>query len=212
VTLIIACGLKREARIVERAGVGAAVVVGGGVSDRLERDLEACVGQRLGVILSCGVAGALDPSLRPGDVVIDGDEALVARLHAVLPDASLGKVVGGDTIVARAVDKRAMAERSGGIAVDMETHVASRVAARTGSPFGVVRAITDTAEDDLPPGALVGMRPDGGMALCAVLASLARHPGQLPALIRTGRQADRAFAALAEAMAAIGKAGIDRLD
>jgi len=98
------------------------------------------------------------------------------------------------------------------MAVDMETHVAARVAARTGSPFGVVRAITDTAEEDLPPGALVGMRPDGGMALGAVLASLARHPGQLPALIRTGRQADRAFAALAEAMTAIGNARIDRLD
>ena len=211
-TLIFACGLKREARIIERAGVGAVVVVGGGVSDRLERDLEACVRQRPGVILSCGVAGALDPLLRPGDVVIDGDDAVIALLHAALPSASVGKVVGSDTIVARAADKRALIGRSRAMAVDMETHVAARVAVRTGSPFGVVRAITDTAEEDLPPGALVGMRPDGGMALGAVLASLARHPGQLPALIRTGRQADRAFAALAEAMTAIGNARIDRLD
>jgi len=36
------------------------------------------------------------------------------------------------------------------------------------------------------------------MALGKVLASLARRPGQLPALIRTGRSAELAFKALAE--------------
>jgi hypothetical protein len=72
--------------------------------------------------------------------------------------------------------------------------------------------ISDRAEDDLPPAALVGMRPDGGMALGAVLASLARAPRQLPALIRTGRQADQAFRGLKSAFEAIIRARIDRLD
>jgi hypothetical protein len=56
------------------------------------------------------------------------------------------------------------------------------------------------------------MRPDGGMALGAVLASLARDPRQLPALIRTGRQADQAFRGLAQAFDAITRAGVDRID
>jgi hypothetical protein len=208
VTLIVACGLKREARIIERAVEDAIVVIGGGVSDRLQRDLEALARRQPATILSCGVAGALVPSLSPGGIVIGGDEPTTIALQAALPDALVGEVAGQDMIAATATEKRALAMRSGGIAVDMETHIAARVAARTGCAFGIIRAIADTADDDLPPAALVGMKPDGGMALGAVLGSLARHPGQLRALIRTGQQADRAFRALAEAMAAIRRAGI----
>lgn len=43
------------------------------------------------------------------------------------------------------------------------------------------------------------MKPDGGVALGAILASLARNPAQLPALIRTGRDAGAAFEALGRA-------------
>ena len=76
----------------------------------------------------------------------------------------------------------------------MESHIAERVARERGLPFGVIRVISDGADAALPPVALVAMRPDGGIALGAVLASLARDPRQLPALLRTGRQADRHFA------------------
>jgi len=137
---------------------------------------------------------------------------VAGHLRAALPDALVGRIVGSDAIAAAAADKRALARRTGGVAVDMESHVAARVAARHGLPFGAIRVISDRLEDDLPPAALVGMRPDGGMALDAVLASLARRPGQLPALIRTGRQADRAFAGLKAAMAAVGRAGIFQME
>lgn len=244
-TLIVACGLKREARIIERAGRDVVAMIGGGVSARLERALDEAVarvvraenghpgegrdpvanGSKLGpglrrggsgkgksgpLILSCGIAGALSLSLNPGDVTIDGDGEVVDYLRAALPRAMAGGIVGSDVIAATTVDKRTLAERTGGIAVDMETHVARRVAAKHGLPFGAIRVVSDRLEDDLPPAALVGMRPDGGMALGAVLASLARRPGQLPALIRTGRQANHAFRSLAEAMDAIHRAGIDR--
>jgi adenosylhomocysteine nucleosidase len=48
----------------------------------------------------------------------------------------------------------------------------------------------------LPPAVLVGMKSDGGMDLPAVLRSLLANPGQLPALIRTGLEAERGFRAL----------------
>lgn len=211
-TLIVACGLKREARIIEQAGRDVIAVVGGGVSARLERDLDDRATIFPGIVLSCGIAGALAPSLCTGDVVIDGDEAMLAYLQGALPNAVAGKIVGGDSIIATAVGKRALAKQSGGTAADMESHVAERVARRQGLPFAAIRVISDRLEDDLPPAALVGMAPDGGMALGAVLASLARRPGQLPALIRTGQQAGHAFRRLSEAMEAIGRAGIDRLD
>lgn len=210
-TLIIACGLKREARIFDRLGRDVFVVIGGGVAARLDRDLDARAEMFPGIILSCGIAGALAPSLQPGDVVIDGNVMVVERLGQALPHAHRGGIVGSDAIAATAVEKRILHERTGAMAVDMESHVAARVAVRKGLPFAALRVISDRADDDLPPAALVGMRPDGGMALGAVLASLARDQRQLLALIRTGRQADMAFRSLAQAFDAIIGAGMDRL-
>jgi hypothetical protein len=212
VTLIIACGLKREARIFGRPGRDVFLVIGGGNAATLDRSLNDQAELFPGIILSCGIAGALGPTLRPGDVVIDGDAAVVERLGQALPHAYRGGIVGNDAIVATAIEKRLLSERTGALAVDMESHVAARVALRKGLPFAALRVISDRAEDDLPPAALVGMRPDGGMALGAVLASLVRSPRQLPALIRTGRQADQAFRSLAQAFESIIRAGIDRLD
>lgn len=211
-TLIVACGLKREARIIEGAGRDVVAVVGGGTAARLERNLDDQIEMFPGIVLSCGIAGALIPSLRPGDVVIGGDADVLAPLRAALSGATVGRIIGSDTIAATSVQKHAIAARTGGIAVDMESHIAARVTTRRGLPFGAVRVISDRLEDDLPPAALVGMKPDGGMALGAVLASLAKAPGQLPALLRTGRQADAAFAGLKAAMAALFEAGLDRIE
>jgi nucleoside phosphorylase len=212
VTLVVACGLKREESIIDRPGRDVFVVVGGGDAARLDAELDDMAEMFPGIVMSSGLAGALDPTLRPGDVVIDGDHDLVARLMAALPYARIGAIVGSDTIVATEAGKRALASRTGAIAVDMETHVAARVAARKDLPFVAVRVISDDAGSTFPPAALVGMKPDGGMALGAVLRSLAREPRQLSALLRTGNQAGRAFKSLDRAFAAIIAAGFDRIE
>ena len=121
-------------------------------------------------------------------------------------------MTGQDRIAATVEDKRALLRRTGAIAVDMESHVAARVAARHQLPFAAIRIISDTAGEALPPAALVGMASDGGMALGAVLISLARRPAQLPALIRTGRNAGIALRELARVYDMLGRAGILGLD
>ncbi len=191
-SLVVACGLVRETKLM--AGPGMTVIAGGGDGARLERELEAAAGGAK-LILSSGLAGALDPALVPGDLVLDGSPDLVERLRAALPQAHVGPVLGSDVPIA-SVAAKTEARGSGAIAVDMESHIARRVAARHGLPCLVARVISDGANHALPPAALAGMRPDGGIALGAVLASLALHPSQLPALIRTGRDAETAFRAL----------------
>jgi hypothetical protein len=212
VTLVVACGLKREERIIGRPGRDIFVVVGGGVADQLEADLDGQAELFPGIVMSAGIAGALDPTLRCGDVVIDGHPDLVAKLHSAMPRARHGAVAGSDTIIATVAQKKAMAATTGAIAVDMETHIARRVAERKDLPFVALRVISDDAASSLPPAALVGMRPDGGMALGPVLWSLARKPGQLRALIRTGNQASRAFKSLDLAFSDIVAAGFDRME
>ena len=250
-SVLVACGLVREAAIIARPGF--VVVAGGGDSARLERELEAAVAGA-SMVLSCGVAGALDPALRAGNVVVGvlapnsfpGEGrgpveeqkslsrgvqlqppsrlgpgllwgsgvggALVEWLLQTLPDAHRGTVVGADSIIGSVPEKTALYANTGAIAVDMESHIAARVAARHDLPFAIVRTISDSADRALPPAALVGMKPDGGVALGAILASLARNPAQLPALIRTGRDAGAAFKALARAMETLDAGGLARLD
>lgn len=211
-TLIVACGLKREARLIARGGGDVRIVAGGGDPVRLASALDEMAGRSPGIILSSGIAGAIDPTLLAGDVVLDGHPEVVAMLHRRLPDAVVGRVIGGHAIVTTSARKRALHAATGALAVDMESHVAARVARRRGLPFAALRTIADAADEDLPPAALIGMKPDGGMALGTVLASLARHPAQLPALIRTGVGAERAFRALARAHHALGGLRIELAD
>jgi hopanoid-associated phosphorylase len=204
VTLLAATGLKREAAAI--GGPGVMAVVSGGRADLLEQRLLAAAGGAAAVI-SLGVAGALAPSLQPGDWVVaskvvatDGEWATepkwTAALLRALPAPSSGPILGSDAMLLKAADKLGAGRRMGALAVDMESHVAARVAQRLGLPFAAARVVSDCADHDLPPAVAVGMRPDGGMALGPVLASLARNPLQLPALIRAGRDAEQAFRAL----------------
>ncbi len=231
--ILVACGLQREANILR--GLGVIAIPGGGDTVRLEAVLEGQAAAAT-MIVSAGIAGALDPSLNAGDVVIDhkplpfrGGVGVGAvptlvglgetdtprpnpspegeGLRKALPQAHHGQIIGQDHIAATAAEKAALYAATGALAVDMESHIAARVAARHGLPFIAIRTISDTADESLPPAALVGMSPDGSMALGKVLMSLARQPGQMPALIITGRNAEAAFRALRQVSAAIATLG-----
>lgn len=206
--IIAVCGLQSEAKAIRRGFPGIEVLAGGGDSARLERELERLLGTGPALVISTGLGGGLDQALAIGAVVIDGDAALVAALEAALPTAIRAPVTGQDFIAAGVDGKTALRKATGAAVVDMESHIAAHVAHRHGAPFAAIRVISDTASEALPPAALVGMRPDGGIALGAVLASLACKPTQLPALIRTGRHAGLAHRVLRDVYDALGRSGI----
>ncbi len=208
--ILAVTGLKREARIL--AGGGVQALAGGGDERSLERRLEELCPGAAGVI-SIGLAGALAPGLAPGDWIVasrvgelETAPAWTSRLLSALPGARLGAIVGSDVMVVDATAKAALQASSGALAVDMESHIAARVAARHGLPFAAARTISDGADRALPRAAQAGMRPDGGMDVAAVLVQLARRPWELPALIRTGIEAETAFAALLRGRQLLGPA------
>jgi hopanoid-associated phosphorylase len=203
VTILVATGLKREAAAIQRDGVRA--VVSGGRADLLEQRLRAAA-PGAAAILSLGIGGALAEGLQPGDWVVatkvaaaggewPTDPAWTTALATQL-NASTGPILGADAMLLRAADKAAARAGGAALAVDMESHVAARVAQELGLPFAAARVISDAADRDLPSAVAVGMRPDGGMALGPVLWALLKNPLQLPGLIRTGRDAEVAFKAL----------------
>jgi adenosylhomocysteine nucleosidase len=211
VTILAVTGLRREAAILQ--GPGLKLVVGGGRSQALEALLAGETAAE-GVV-SIGLAGALAPGLSPGDWVVatavvseagawPTDPAWTDEILRRLAPRGQGVILGSDRMLVAAADKQAAHRRWEALAVDMESHIAARAAARLGAPFAAVRVVSDSATTDLPPAVLVGMKPDGGMALGAVLADLARNPRQLSALLRTGRDARAAFRALADGRRLLG--------
>lgn len=218
-TILAVTGLAKEAKLAGVAGVGA--VAGGGDSDGLMANLNALHGDLRGVI-SIGLAGALSPHLNVGDVVIaeqiitgietwDCHEGWRVRLTSRLPYAHQGQLFGSDVIIENAQTKSGLHTATGALAVDMESQVAARFAASRNLPLAGLRVISDDATHVLPPAALVAMRPDGGIALGRVLGSLLRKPNQVPALIRTARASNQAFAELLRCLdlCGVGIAGLD---
>jgi adenosylhomocysteine nucleosidase len=219
VTILAVTGLAKEARIVGVAGVVA--VAGGGDGESLAAKLNALHGDIRGVI-SIGLAGALSPLLKVGDVVIadqvmtglekwDCQEAWRVRLTSRLPAAHQGQLFGSDVIIEKAETKSGLHQATGALAVDMESQIAARFATSRNLPLAGLRVISDDAAHVLPPAALVAMKPDGGIALGRVLGSLLRRPQQLPSLVRTARASNKAFAELLRCLdlCGVGIAGAD---
>ncbi|HEY2658735.1 MAG TPA: hypothetical protein VGI79_03370 [Caulobacteraceae bacterium] len=169
------------------------------------------------LLLSFGVCGALVPGLEAGDLLIaseviaDGhvhavDADWTAHLAAALPKARLAPITAGEAMIGSVAGKRALFEATGAAAVDMESHIVARVAQRHALPFAAIRAVSDAADHALPAAALAGLRPDGQPDIGAVLWSLAKRPGQLPALLRTAREAGLGFKSLEDAKARLSRA------
>jgi hopanoid-associated phosphorylase len=218
--IVAVCGMGREARIAAGADV---MTVVGGSSGRLRERLESALAGARGVI-SIGIAGALAPQLRPGDVVVAaavvargeylaGDSKWSARLIAHLPGAVLAPISGTNALVATAAEKARLFDATGAYATDMESHIAAEIAQSRGLPFAGLRIVADAATSDLPACASVALTPDGKVNLPAVLGSVVKRPGQIPQIMRMARESNAAFAALFRCRALLGDRllGPDRL-
>jgi hopanoid-associated phosphorylase len=202
--VIAVTGLKAEAKLA--AGPQVCVIASGGDGARLRRELEEATASRGSAIISFGVAGGLAPGLAPGALLVarsiiaygerfDADPAWSLALAKVL-DAALVDFAGVDAPVADSAGKQALYRKTGAHAVDMESHIAAKVAADRNVPFAALRVIVDPAERRVPHAALAAMRPDGDIAFGALIRSLLADPGQIPQLIRAAHDARMAFKAL----------------
>ena len=127
-------------------------------------------------ILVIGYAGALDPSLKPGDLVV-GKKACI---FGIQPDKSLpierlelggcwemadhgkmgdlaraaglpfqcGSILTSPHIIGAPRQKRMLHLRFQALAIDMETAALAQVAGAAGVPLSCVRAVSDASEDE----------------------------------------------------------------
>lgn len=194
-TLIAVTGMRREARLFPQ---GVTVIVSGGGNAQLAAKIENAIASGASAVISVGIGGGLAPDLAVGSAVI-ADEVVGAgaRYHADrewadalasrMPNVVRGIVAGVDAIVTAPEEKAELHRDTGALLADMESHIAARVASAYGLPFAVLRTVSDAAGERLPPAVLGAIDDAGALRLGAVLASVARNPLQIPALVRTGR-------------------------
>jgi adenosylhomocysteine nucleosidase len=202
-------GLAAEARIAREVGLRA--LASGGNAARTAAAISRLIGEGATGLISFGICGGLDPRLASGTMVLplatrsEGgarrcvNEAWHASLADVLPSAATGELFGSRAIVDTRARKAALFRESGAIAVDLESHLVAQAALAAGIPFVVLRVVADAAGRGLPAAALVGLDAAGEPALGVVLGSIARHPKQVPALLRVTLDTHRALRALRRA-------------
>jgi adenosylhomocysteine nucleosidase len=173
--LLTGIGLKSASRSVESALQGAP---------------DACV--------SSGLAGALCPEYRVGDIVAarrvvrPGSDAFLSSddeflTEAVACGAKLGKgLVTSDALAVSSEQKCALAQF--GDTVDMESYAVLKAAHGFGVPAIAVRGISDAADEELPLDFSRVMNDRGEVEPLRLLGHLARRPRCIPSVVRFGRQ------------------------
>jgi hopanoid-associated phosphorylase len=207
----IVVGLATEARIAR--ALSPHVRCAASRPTEAERHARELAKAGVSMLVSFGIAGGVDPDLKPGDLVVANQVITASGAFAALPDcatalgARVGSIYGDTELMPDASYKCAVRAWTGALAVDMESGVVAAVAAEAGIPFVAVRAIADTAAEGLPPAALVPLDMAGRPRLAAVLASVAMQPSQIPGLIRVARETQAAMRTLDRAARILGNFG-----
>jgi adenosylhomocysteine nucleosidase len=166
------------------------------------------------LVIASGFAGGLDPRLRrydliAADSVVDAegreitlDPPALAPWLTEVPNLHRGRLMTFDRIVRLREEKRQLGERHQALAVDMESFAVAEICRDRAVPLLVVRAISDAANDELPPdiGHLLSRKTLAGQ-LGAAVGSLFRRPGAAKDIFHLHQMALEASGRLAKVLA-----------
>ena len=160
------------------------------------------------VVISTGLAGALDPSLKIEEIVVARATRVVGGRSSVESDCALRElaaaagawavdvILTSETIVATAAEKEEL--NASGSAVEMESSYVLESAAKHQVPAVAVRSISDAADEDLPIDFARIADSRGHVKVGGLLKELAIHPHKLASLVRFGQQSRASSVALAD--------------
>jgi adenosylhomocysteine nucleosidase len=207
----VVAALAVEARALGRAGIdglhdGTLVEVSGVGCAAARQGAQRLVAAGCTALASFGLAGALDPRLLPGAILIPEQVLLEgcgralqatptwrARVVARLAALGLGPLESGTLLTSLkmlgAVAEKARASgATGAAAVDMESFAVAEVACARGLPFLALRVVVDRACDELPR-ALEGITgPSGELVVGRLIGGLLWHPSSVRPVLRLARR------------------------
>lgn len=151
-------------------------------------------------VILAGLAGALEPTLGAGDLVIDTP---IPGLPQHLP-WRVGPIHTSDRLVGAPAEKAALHRETGALAVDMEGAILYRAAQNVIH----LRAISDAAHTAVDPAVLRFIDNTGRPRPLAVATTLLRRPSLLPHLLTLRSNTNLALCNLSLGLRAV----LDRLD
>ena len=201
---VILCPMEVEERAVRRAlkavprnsphDAPATRIVRTGIGkDRITacvRELGASAAPPAAFILA-GVCGGLTPTIHlpPIARVVDEHGHAWERGIGFTPGSPDGvTLIGVDRIVGSPADKASLARASGAAIVDMESHAFAALCESLGVPWSVVRGVSHTPEESLPPEVLGWLAPDGSTRTGRAVAEMVRKPSLIPHMVRVLRR------------------------
>ena len=134
------------------------------------------------VVHSRGEGVELSPVL---DVPGEERDRLMTLVGAMVSSDHIGRFVSTDHVVGSAREKRAFAEHTKAIGLDMESAALAAEAFRARVPFVIVRTVSDLLHEDLPLDFNLFLRPTGWLK---GIASIVTAPSCLLGLGRLRRQ------------------------
>jgi adenosylhomocysteine nucleosidase len=158
--------------------------------------------------ISAGLAGALEGSLKPRDVVVARtsktlDKKLRIESDAILVDFAMACgaravniLLTSEKIVATADEKQDLS--ASGSIVEMETSYILTAAENYHVPIVAIRAISDAAEEDLPVDFGRILDSHGNLKYGGLFKEVGLHPYRLAPLIKFAGQSRAAAGALAD--------------
>lgn len=155
------------------------------------------------LIIMAGLAGALDPTLKVGDIVMDGQPHVAARFDEKIGPIGNGSIATVGTIVATPEEKLALKRQTNCLAVDMETAMAAKAAKELGCPFLAIRAISDQANETLDPKIVELVDSDGRPRAGKIAAALIKRPALVKELSHLKKSSDMACGILADKVAEV---------
>ena len=160
---------------------------------------------RPSLVLSAGFSGAVVAGLNVGDLILASE---VCDADGVCRPATWpvggssfrrGRILTVPNLIGAPEEKRRLGERSGAVALDMETAVVARLCGEAGVPFGCLRVISDDVDTYLSE-SLLGVLRDGRVGPGRLAAAVLRRPMLVAELTRLGAHTRTAARRLSEGL------------
>lgn len=155
-------------------------------------------------VFTCGFAGALNPSLRIGDVIFDAKNT-PDRIGSALRKAGARPATFhcAERVAILKTEKFDLREKTGADVVEMESAIVHQLCAARKVECITVRAISDIADADLPLDFNVLMTANEQLSAARLALAVLKSPQKIPALMGLGSDSALAARRLAAALVAV---------
>jgi adenosylhomocysteine nucleosidase len=203
---LVCFALEQEAAPFRRLGVkipGVKILVTGIGARNAETSLRRFLAQHpVKRVFTCGFCGGLNPDLKGGEVIfMTGYPELEKRLLEA--GAKLATFITSPRIITSAAEKKQLRTKTGADVVEMESEAILAVCRGKKIPCAMVRAISDTAGEDLPLDFNVLAGPDMNLHYGKLFLAITKSPGKVGALMKLQKQTKLAAKNLAGVLAKI---------